>query len=159
MALVHAGANVHCGTFMSMYTDILHRAFESRSATADPPRCAKRSRNSLLPEQTGYDPIKRATHGLGGQRPGGPGGLRRRPIELARSVGLPCDPSTFEQPVRRRRELDRELAARGVDVRRRGEKRRSGCALNGNFQPENAGGGAALPRWVVPLHNETGPRR
>jgi hypothetical protein len=37
-------------------------------------------------------------------------------IELARSVGLPCDPATFDQPELRRNELDRELAARGVHV-------------------------------------------
>jgi hypothetical protein len=37
-------------------------------------------------------------------------------IELARSVGIACDPSTFDQPELRRSELNRELAARGVHL-------------------------------------------
>jgi hypothetical protein len=35
-------------------------------------------------------------------------------IGLARSVGIDCDPSSFEQPQRRRIELERELKSRGI---------------------------------------------
>jgi len=35
-------------------------------------------------------------------------------IELARCVGLDCDPSTFDRPERRRTELRRELISRGI---------------------------------------------
>jgi hypothetical protein len=34
-------------------------------------------------------------------------------IELARSVGIPCDAGAFEQPEVRRAELNRELISRG----------------------------------------------
>jgi hypothetical protein len=37
-------------------------------------------------------------------------------IELARSVGIACDPASFELPELRRNEVNRELAARGVHV-------------------------------------------
>jgi hypothetical protein len=37
-------------------------------------------------------------------------------IELARSVGIACDPATFDPPELRRNEVDRELAARGVHL-------------------------------------------
>ena len=37
-------------------------------------------------------------------------------IELARSIGLDCDPSTFDQPARRRTELRRELISCGIRV-------------------------------------------
>ncbi len=37
-------------------------------------------------------------------------------IELARCLGIACDPATFDRPVLRRNELDRQLAARGVRV-------------------------------------------
>jgi hypothetical protein len=35
-------------------------------------------------------------------------------IDLARCFGLACDPSSFEQPRRRRIELERELISRGI---------------------------------------------
>jgi hypothetical protein len=35
-------------------------------------------------------------------------------IDLAWSVGLDCDPSTWGQPERRRTELRRELISRGI---------------------------------------------
>jgi hypothetical protein len=35
-------------------------------------------------------------------------------IELAHSVGLDCDPRTFDQPECRRTELRRELISRGI---------------------------------------------
>ena len=35
-------------------------------------------------------------------------------IDVARSVGLACDPSSFAQPQRRRLELERQLIERGV---------------------------------------------
>jgi hypothetical protein len=117
MALVETGVNVHAGTLMSMYTDILHKAFETRPGTAGLPmvseavmelldcrsrlavtRSTERRTNwaaSALADQVAYDVAL---------------------IELARSVGLPCDPATFDQPELRRNELDRELAARGVHV-------------------------------------------
>ena len=35
-------------------------------------------------------------------------------LDLAKCVGLDCDPSFFEQPHRRRIELERELISRGI---------------------------------------------
>jgi hypothetical protein len=35
-------------------------------------------------------------------------------IDLARSIGLDCDAASFDQPQRRRIELERELISRGV---------------------------------------------
>jgi hypothetical protein len=35
-------------------------------------------------------------------------------IDLARCVGLDCEPRSFDQPQERRAELERELASRGI---------------------------------------------
>ena len=35
-------------------------------------------------------------------------------IDLARCVGLDCDPSSFDQPQRRRTDIERQLISRGV---------------------------------------------
>lgn len=37
-------------------------------------------------------------------------------IELARCAGIDCDPGSFEQPQRRRIELEHELNSRGIRV-------------------------------------------
>ena len=37
-------------------------------------------------------------------------------IDLVRSLGLDCDPSSFDQPQRRRIELERELISRGIPL-------------------------------------------
>jgi predicted nucleic acid-binding protein len=117
MALVERRANVHAGILMSMYTDILHKAFERRPKAVGPPvvsdavkevldrrsrlavtRSPKRAAGwaaNALANQVAYDVAL---------------------IELAQSVGLACDPSTFDQPELRRNEVDRELAARGVHL-------------------------------------------
>jgi hypothetical protein len=100
---------------MSMYTDILHKAFEKRPGPADPPVVSEavkevldcRSRLPLTHSRT---------------RDWAAGALANQVaydvalIELARSVGIACDPATFDQPELRRNELDRELAARGVHL-------------------------------------------
>ena len=117
MALVEGLVNVHAGTLMSMYADILHKAFERRPKAVGPPvvsdavkevldrrsrlavtRSPKRAAGwaaNALANQVAYDVAL---------------------IELAQSVGLACDPSTFDQPELRRNEVDRELAARGVHL-------------------------------------------
>jgi hypothetical protein len=118
MALVEGRVNVHAGTLMSMYTDILHKAFEARPPTADPPMVREAverlldCRSRLAATRSTERRADWAASALAAQV-----AYDVALIELARSVGLPCDPSTFEQPERRRRELDRELAARGMDVR------------------------------------------
>ncbi len=37
-------------------------------------------------------------------------------IDLARGVGLDCDPSSFDPPQRRRSEIERELTSRGIHL-------------------------------------------
>jgi len=117
MALVGARQNVHAGTLMSMYTDILHQAFERRPQAAGPPMVSDaveellecRSRLALtrsLERRTDW-----AASALANQV-----AYDVALIELARSVGLACDPATFDQPELRRSEVGRELAARGVDL-------------------------------------------
>ena len=119
MALVLTRGNVHAGTLMSMYADILHRAFESRPRTIGPPMVSdaveelldRRSRLAV-PRSIGR-PTDWAARALANQV-----ACDVALIELARSVGLECDPATFDQPELRRHEVDRELAARGVHLDR-----------------------------------------
>jgi hypothetical protein len=42
-------------------------------------------------------------------------------IDLARCVGLNCDPSSFDQPQRRRIEMERQLASRGIRLGEHGQ--------------------------------------
>jgi hypothetical protein len=117
MALAEPLACRHCGTVMSMYADILQGAFQRRPATGGPPsvhdatwellRCRRRLASThpgnrltgwaarAVAHQVAYDVAL---------------------IELARCLGIACDPATFDRPVLRRKELDRQLAARGVAV-------------------------------------------
>ena len=104
---------------MSMYADILERAFERRPGTGAPPsvneatwellRCRRRLASthpgnrltgwaaSAVANQVAYDVAL---------------------IELARCLGIACDPATFDRPALRRNELDRQLAERGVRLDR-----------------------------------------
>jgi hypothetical protein len=117
MALVEARVNVHAGTLMSMYTEILHMAFERRPKAAGPPMVSEaveellECRSRLAVTRSLKRPGDWAASALANQV-----AHDVALIELARSVGLVCDPATFDQPELRRSELDRELAARGVDL-------------------------------------------
>jgi hypothetical protein len=117
MALADAGVILHSETLVSMYADILDSAFLERPGTTSSltvteavtelldrwkkltsTRAKERSIDwaaTALANQVAYDVAL---------------------IDLARSVGIACDPDTFEQPERRRNELNRELAARGVHL-------------------------------------------
>jgi hypothetical protein len=43
-------------------------------------------------------------------------------IDLAKSVGMDCDTASFDQPQRRRIELERELASRGIALGELGQQ-------------------------------------
>ena len=115
MALAVSREAVHAGILMSMYTDILETAQRQRQRPSSSPTvsdamtelldCQGRlgSANALerstdwtataLANQVAYDVAL---------------------IELARSIGLTCDPRAFERPELCRTELIRELLARGL---------------------------------------------
>ncbi|MGA2305475.1 MAG: hypothetical protein ABSH29_14895 [Acidimicrobiales bacterium] len=46
-------------------------------------------------------------------------------IDLARSVGIFCDSTSFDQPQRRRIELERELSSRGIALDELGQQANS----------------------------------
>jgi hypothetical protein len=117
MALVGRRVNVHAGTLMSMYTDILHKAFERRPKAVGPPVVSEAvkevldRRSRLAVTRSRKRPPGWAASAVANQV-----AYDVALIELARSVGLACDPATFDLPELRRNEVDRELAARGVDL-------------------------------------------
>jgi len=117
MALVVLSGKGHCGILMSMYTHILGAALDERPVPAVTPttaealaallQCHTRVGSSAsserrldwssiaLAHQVAYDIAL---------------------IDLARCVGIAGDPSTFDQPERRRNELKQELEYRGIPV-------------------------------------------
>jgi hypothetical protein len=117
MALAEPRVNGHSGILMSMYTDILHKAFERRTKAIGPPVVSDAVKEVL--DRRSQLAVSRST-----KRPAGWAATAVANqvaydvalIELARSVGIACDPATFDQPELRRNELDRELAARGVHL-------------------------------------------
>jgi hypothetical protein len=117
MALAEPGVNVHCGSFMSIYTEILHRACEKRPGTVGPPLVSEAvkellyRRSRLISAPSIRRPTNWAAGALANQV-----AYDVALIELARSVGIVCDPASFELPELRRNEVNRELAARGVHV-------------------------------------------
>jgi hypothetical protein len=104
---------------MSIYADILHRAFESRPKTVGPPMVSDaveellHRRSRLAVPRSIERPTDWAARALANQV-----AYDVALIELARSVGLACDPASFDQPELRRNQVDRELATRGVHVDR-----------------------------------------
>jgi hypothetical protein len=117
MALVETRAIDHHGTLVSMYADILDSAFGRRPKMASPPTMAEAvkelrdCRNRLAETRTVRRPTDWAASALANQV-----AYDVALIELAHTVGIGCDPDSFDQPELRRSELSRELAARGVQV-------------------------------------------
>lgn len=104
----------HRGIAMSMYTHLLVAAFDERRHTYAEPttddalaafhHCRDRLQSweteadwtsTVLADQVAYDIAL---------------------IDLARSVGIDCGIDTFDQPERRRIEVGRELASRGIHI-------------------------------------------
>jgi hypothetical protein len=117
MALVVFSGKGHRGILMSMYTQLLEAALNEHRQPAVAP--------------TAVEALAALLHC--GTRLGSSGSLERRLdwssialanqvaydialIELARCVGIACDPGTFDQPVRRRNELTRELESRCIHL-------------------------------------------
>jgi hypothetical protein len=100
-----------------MYADILDSAFGRRPGMASPPTVTEAikqlldRRNRLAPTRPKERHADWAASALANQV-----AYDVALIELARSVGIACDPGTFDQPELRRHELNRELAARGVHL-------------------------------------------
>jgi hypothetical protein len=117
MALVERRRTMHAGSLMSMYTDILHTAFERRPKAVGPPVVSEAvkevllCRSRLVVNRSPERPTGWAANALANQV-----AHDVALIALARSVGLACDPATFDLPELRRHEVDRELAARGVHL-------------------------------------------
>jgi hypothetical protein len=123
MALAILSAGGHRGGVMSMYTYILEAALRERSepdtplATGDAVAVLLECRRYLgsaassgwsgdwgsaaLADQVAYDLAL---------------------IDLAGSVGIDCDTASFDQPQRRRVELERELISRGIAVDELGQQ-------------------------------------
>ncbi len=104
---------------MSMYADILERAFERRPGTGAPPSVSEatwellRCRRRLSSTHPGNRLTGWAASAVANQV-----AYDVALIELARCLGIACDPGTFDRPALRRNELDRQLAERGVRVDR-----------------------------------------
>ena len=117
MALAEAEKNLHSGTLVSMYADILNRAFGRRPTTASPPTVTEAikevldCRSRLAPTRPLERQLDWAASAVANQV-----AYDVALIDLARSVGIACEPDTFDQPEIRRNELGRELAARGVHL-------------------------------------------
>lgn len=117
MALAETGVILHSGALVSMYADILDSAFGRRPGMASPPTVTEAikqlldRRNRLAPTRPKERHADWAASALANQV-----AYDVALIELARSVGIACDPGTFDQPELRRHELNRELAARGVQL-------------------------------------------
>jgi hypothetical protein len=100
-----------------MYADILNRAFGRRLTTASPPTLTEAikevldCRSRLAPTRPLERQLDWAASAVANQV-----AYDVALIELARSVGIACEPDTFDQPEIRRSELGRELAARGVHL-------------------------------------------
>jgi hypothetical protein len=117
MALAILSAGGHRGGAMSMYTYILETALRERSQPDT--RLTTRDAVAVVLECRRY---------LGSIAPSGWSGdwgsaaLANQVaydlalIDLARSVGIDCDTTSFDQPQRRRIELERELVSRGVEL-------------------------------------------
>ncbi|MGP0031520.1 MAG: hypothetical protein ACLPVF_13560 [Acidimicrobiales bacterium] len=99
---------------MSMYTQLLGAALEVRGS-ADPwsavgsPLPGAQRHQCQLPARPDPDAGVADTGALADQI-----AYDIALIELARSVGVACAPSEFDQPQKRRHELERELASRGI---------------------------------------------
>jgi hypothetical protein len=100
-----------------MYADILDSAFGRRPEMASPPTVTEAikelldRRNRLAPTRALERHTDWAVSALANQV-----AYDVALIDLARSVGIACEPDTFDQPELRRHELNRELAARGVQL-------------------------------------------
>jgi hypothetical protein len=117
MALADAEVILHSGTLVSMYADILDSAFAERPGMKSPPTVTEAVKElldrwkKLASTRAKERPIDWAATALANQV-----AYDVALIDLARSVGIACNPATFEQPELRRNELNRELAARGVHL-------------------------------------------
>jgi len=115
MALAKTRVSRHPGTVMSMYADILERAYERRPRTAGPPSVRDATRVLLDRRRrlASRHPGNRFT-GWAASAVANQVAYDVALIELARCVGIECDPATFDLPELRRDELERKLAAEGV---------------------------------------------
>jgi hypothetical protein len=115
MALVFDLLSAQGGEIMSMYNQILLVALRDRPwphtnmATSDALSVLLDCRQHLGPIASSERDMNWSSTALANQV-----AYDIALIDLARCVGLDCDPSSFEQPQRRRTELERELSSRGV---------------------------------------------
>jgi hypothetical protein len=117
MALAILSAGGHRGGVMSMYTYILDAALRERSEP-DTPLATDDAVAALLECRRYLGSV--ASSGWSGDW--GSAALANQVaydlalIDLARSVGMDCDTASFDQPQRRRIELERELVSLGIAV-------------------------------------------
>ena len=100
------------------YADILERAFERRPGTGAPPSVNEATGSSSV---AGAGWPRRTRNRLAGWAASAVANQVAYDvalIELARCLGIACDPATFDRPALRRNELDRQLADRGVRLDR-----------------------------------------
>jgi hypothetical protein len=105
---------------MSMYADILDKAFARRRGTLGPTNVHDAITELLecRGRLTSTHPRDRFSGGWAARAVANQVAYDVALIKLARSVGIACDPATFDLPERRRNELDRQLEARGVHLDR-----------------------------------------
>jgi hypothetical protein len=115
MALVILSAGDHRGGVMSMYDYILGAALRERSQPAAP--LTTSDALAVLVEcrrYLGSTAFSARSAGWGSTALANQVAYDLALIDLARSAGLDCDSASFDQPQRRRNELERELISRGV---------------------------------------------
>jgi hypothetical protein len=105
---------------MSMYADILDKAFERRAGTGGPTTVSE-ALIALLECRSrlaSTHPRVRLRGGWAASAVANQVAYDVALITLARCLGIACHPVAFDLPELRRKELDRQLAARGVHLDR-----------------------------------------
>lgn len=125
MALQENAAELHYGRAMSMYAYILDSTLRERPqpgramTTVEALNALLDCRHHLdsIAPQRGMDWSSKA---LANQV-----AYDLALIDLARCVGLDCDPRSFDQPQHRRIEVERELVSRGILLDKLGQQENS----------------------------------